>query len=66
MIGKGFPDLVVGINGKTYLVEIKNGPKAKYTEKQIKFIKSWRGHYVSVVSANDAFSVCKVIIFERL
>lgn len=42
-VGKGCPDLLVGINGQTYLVEIKASNKAKFTEAQIKFMAEWTG-----------------------
>ena len=47
--GKGFPDLVVGIEGHTYLVEIKSGPTEPLTPGQIEFAKNWRGSPVIVM-----------------
>jgi Holliday junction resolvase len=51
-VGKGCPDLLVGANGKTYLVEVKDGQKAKLTSHQEQFIKEWNGD--SVVILRDA------------
>lgn len=42
-IGMGFPDLVVGKDGKTILVEIKKDAKAPFTEAQEMFMKGWKG-----------------------
>ena len=50
-VGAGFPDLVVGCNGHTLLVEIKT-ESGKLTDDQIKFIQSWNST-VYVVRNND-------------
>jgi Holliday junction resolvase len=46
-IGRGFPDIVVGYNGHTVLVEIKSGAKKKFTEAQLKFMAEWKGSAVN-------------------
>jgi Holliday junction resolvase len=46
-LGRGFPDLVVGYNNQTALVEIKSGAKKKFTEPQLKFIAEWKGSVVN-------------------
>jgi Holliday junction resolvase len=52
--GNGFPDLVVGVCGSTYLVELKTG-KAKLRPNQEAFASSWRGSPVVVLrSVTDA------------
>lgn len=38
----GFPDLVVGYGGATYLIEIKSG-KGVLNKKQVSFHKRWKG-----------------------
>lgn len=47
MVGKGFPDLVVGLNGKTVLVELKDENKPpsarKLTPDEIEFFDNWKG-----------------------
>lgn len=53
-MGGGFPDLVLGFVGLTFLVEIKN-PETSYgrrglTESQRKMADSWRGGPVTVIS----------------
>jgi len=46
-IGRGFPDIVVGYNGHTVLVEIKSGANKKFTEAQLKFMSEWKGSAVN-------------------
>lgn len=49
-VGQGFPDLVVGIAGRTYLVEVKNPAGRNRVEKsQTKFSAEWRGSKPVVV-----------------
>ena len=48
-VGKGCPDLLVGINGQTLLVEIKM-PNGKYTDAQMQFMAEWKGSKVHRVS----------------
>jgi Holliday junction resolvase len=50
-MGGGFPDLVVGWRGKTYLVEVKN--LTQLSEKQLEFIERWRGGPVIVLRTVD-------------
>jgi Holliday junction resolvase len=50
-VGGGFPDLVVGWRGKTYLVEVKN--LTQLSEKQLEFIERWRGGPVIVLRTVD-------------
>lgn len=45
-VAGGFPDLVVGKNGKTHLVEIKSSRTAKFTPAQDLFILNWKGSRV--------------------
>lgn len=47
-VGGGFPDLVVGYRGKTYLMEVK-GPKGKLRASQVAFGRRWKGTAVDVV-----------------
>lgn len=41
-VGGGFPDLVVGFRGQTYLLECKDA-KGVLTERQNAFARAWRG-----------------------
>jgi Holliday junction resolvase len=45
-VAGGFPDLVVGKNSKTALVEVKADAKAKFTAAQQAFILNWKGSTV--------------------
>lgn len=60
-IGLGFPDLLVGIGGRTVLVEIKSSEKAKFTEAQLKFMSEWKGSAVSRI--NDVHGAITLIKF---
>ena len=42
-VGRGFPDLLVGKNEKTILVEIKSSKTAKFTDAQMEFMRKWKG-----------------------
>ncbi len=54
--GRGFPDLVVQLGGRVYLMEIKNpAGKNRLTEAQIKFNKRFPVHVVR--SAEEAIRV---------
>ena len=52
----GFPDLVVGFNGKTYLLEVK-APDAKLTEDELLFMRKWVGDYHVVRSPEEAIRI---------
>jgi hypothetical protein len=49
----GCPDLLVGYQGETLLMEIKYG-KGKFTPDQLDFIGKWKGGAVSRVDSVDA------------
>ena len=57
--GKGFPDLVVGYQGRTILMELKDPDATKrstgsrLTPAQAAFHASWRGDTLIVVSSVD-------------
>lgn len=52
-VGHGVPDILVGIAGETYLLEIKDGSKPasqrKLTDDQTVWHSTWRGKPVVVV-----------------
>lgn len=64
-VGKGFPDLVVGLAGKNYLLEVKNSNrppcKRKLTTSQVEFHRDWRGTIHKVETIEDALQVIYVI-----
>jgi Holliday junction resolvase len=51
--GQGIPDLLCGISGVTFLIEVKDGAKApsrqKLTPDQESFISSWTGSPVVIL-----------------
>lgn len=53
-VAGGFPDLVVGKNGKTILVEIKADEKSKFTPAQEMFMLNWHGSAVARIDSVDA------------
>ncbi len=58
-LGNGFPDLVVGYKGVNYLIEVKDGHKAKFTKVQQNFHGTWRGQLVTFYSIDDAIKFLK-------
>lgn len=66
-IGKGAPDLLVGFEGETYLMEIKDGKKPpsgrKLTPDQEVWHSNWAGGRLDVV--NDINSALKVITEDK-
>lgn len=49
----GCPDLLVGYQGETILMEVKM-PKGKFTPDQLDFLAKWRGGPISRVDSVDA------------
>ena len=52
-LGGGFPDLVVGFRGATYLLEVKT-PTGRLTPAEERFFAQWRGHAAVVHDAEEA------------
>lgn len=52
-IGNGCPDLLVGYNGRTFLMEVKDGTKppseTKLTVNQVEWHSRWLGGSLSIV-----------------
>lgn len=61
-LGGGFPDIVVGFRGETYLIEIKDGSKPpsrrRLTKDEKEFHQSWNGH---IAIANNSDEALKII-----
>jgi Holliday junction resolvase len=57
-VGKGVPDLLVGFQGKTLLMEVKDGRKVpsarRLTENQLKWHGAWRGGALAIVDGVDS------------
>jgi hypothetical protein len=54
--GHGFPDICVGVRGKTLLLEIK-GKQGKLTLDQQIFHSNWDGHVAVVRSVEEALAI---------
>jgi Holliday junction resolvase len=63
-VGRGFPDILVGFNNQTALVEIKSNDKKKFTEPQLKFMAEWKGSAVSRI--NDVQGAERLINILKL
>lgn len=53
-IGKGCPDLLVGLNGKNYLMEVKDAAKGRLTADQERFFEQWQGQVMVITSSEEA------------
>lgn len=57
-VGQGFPDICVGWQGHTFLLEIKDSTKPKsdqnLTPSQVKWHAEWRGHVAVVRGVKEA------------
>lgn len=56
-VGRGCPDLLVGVGGRTHLVEVKDGSKApsarRLTPLEEQFARTWRGARVELVECPE-------------
>jgi hypothetical protein len=52
-VAGGFPDLVLGVNKITCLVEIKSSSEAKFTSAQNLFMMHWKGSAVARIDSVD-------------
>lgn len=52
-VGEGCPDLLVGLQGMNFLIEVKM-PNGKLTPDQVGWAKVWRGQAVVVRSPDEA------------
>jgi len=63
-VGQGFPDICVGYNGDTFLLEIKDPTKPKGDQKltpsQVEWHQSWRGHVAVVKTVQQALEAIGV------
>lgn len=62
-VGKGCPDILVGYNGRNFLLEIKDGSKPpsarKLTSDEAVFFETWKGQAVVVNSVDEALELVK-------
>lgn len=62
-VGKGCPDLLVGMNDVTYLVEIKKDAKATFTPQQIEFQGNWKGSpVIRINNTEEAIAFVKNMV----
>jgi len=50
----GFPDILVGVNQRTALVEIKSSSQARFTPAQEAFMLNWQGSTVARIDNVEA------------
>lgn len=53
-VGKGIPDLMLGYNNKTVLVEIKSSKSAKLNPLQECFFREWKGGMLARIDNLDS------------
>ncbi len=51
-VGRGVPDLLVGIHNRTYLLEVKS-PQEKCSTAEANWHHNWRGYPVAIVRNQD-------------
>lgn len=62
-VGNGFPDIVVGLFGKNYLMEIKNKDTyGKLSTEQKIFADKWKGKIILIETVDDALRAVGVDI----
>ena len=66
-VGAGCPDLLIGIHGRNWLVELKDGAKPPskraLTPDQVEWHEAWRGQVVVVKNVREAFSAVGLVAF---
>ena len=66
MVGKGIPDLLVAYEGRTILIEVKDGVDKHFTPDQLKFIAGWKGgDLFRVNNEQDAVDLLKSYKLEN-
>ena len=53
-VAGGFPDILVGVNQRTALVEIKSSASARFTPAQETFMLNWQGSTVARIDSVEA------------
>ena len=69
-LGKGFPDIVVGLRGKNYLLEIKDPGKPpsaqKLTDLEASWHERWRGQVAVVKTVQETIFAVYGTKFNRM
>ena len=67
MIGKGFPDFIVGYKGRNLMIELKDGAKTKsqkgLTMDESKWHTQWKGQVDKCESLEEICKVIGIILF---
>lgn len=65
-VGQGCPDLLIGINGRNFLVEVKDGAKPPSAQRlnpdQEAWHREWRGQVTVLTSARQAFDFARELM----
>ena len=62
-VGSGFPDVIVGYNGRNYLIEIKSS-KGKLRKSQEDFRDKWVGQWAVCYSLEEVLKVIGYVTEE--
>ena len=69
-MGKGFPDLVIGLFKRTWLVEIKDPTKSasrrRLTAAQVGFHENWKGEVITACSAAEVYAHMARVFYKEL
>lgn len=67
-LGRGFPDLVVGVRGRNLLLEVKDGKKPpsarRLTAPEQDFFDRWSGQVAVVNSLDEAIELVSFVCSE--
>jgi Holliday junction resolvase len=61
----GFPDMVAGLLGVTYLIQAKTGDDASFTKGELSFDQKWRGAKVVVLPSVESAIIWATSIRSR-
>ena len=64
-LGAGFPDFVVGAEGRNFIFELKQSDKAPLTPMEKRFFKSWVGQADVVWNAEQVISIVEAGLENR-
>lgn len=56
-LGKGVPDLLIGKDGRNYLIELKSSDKGKLTTDEAQFFQDWKGNAIVATSIEDIINL---------
>jgi hypothetical protein len=66
VVKAGCPDVLVGWQGRNYLLELKDGTKPqsarKLTPDEEQWHRNWKGTVATVISVEEAMRVCRITV----